>query len=913
MIDWRGEVRTALETRAFAAKLSAAEIADVIDEWAQHAEAAWSAARADGLSEPAARAHVEKQIDGWCANLASAPRRRSTSPAIAAPAASSRGAAGLWQDIRYGWRVLLKQPGFAFVAIATTALAIGATTTLFSVADGVLTRPLPFPQADRLIRLTETREGATRQLPSLITHITYQTWRDKPSTIEGIAGFSSNTVTIGNDAGSQRVLGFRVTSSLFSVLRAQPEQGVVFQEAHEGNAAGRPSPVVVLSHALWIDRFGGDASAIGKTIELDGVSHQVLGIMPEGFAFPTPEARFWVPLNVPSAAPPADGSSRISLFGGVARLRPGATVAQAAAEATSRAQGGPPPAMVDTAVFGSRGARLVTAVSLIDFMTGEVRPAILVFLAAVGLLFLTAIANISSLQLARSTARKRELAIRAALGAGTGRLARQLLIESALLGLAGGAAGLLLAVLLHGALPTLLPADFPRVGDVAINLRAIVFAGAMSLLAGLLFGLLPVWHVRRVRLVDALSEDSQAPVGLSIRTSVGRLRIGIIVGQVAAATVLLVGALLLGRSFSALWNIDRGYEASNLLTAKVAMPDGRFTAQSRADIMKQLTERSRALPGVSRAGFATVIPMSNSNSMMGFTLPPRPGHPDPVNVQSAVRSVSAGYFDTMGIQIASGRGYTEADASSSSRLVVINETFARTYLDGSGVGTKLPLGAPDQPASEVIGVIRDVQPSTRGEKPQPEMYFNAEQSTRGLGFSEPTILLRTKADPMTLAPALRQLAQQIDSRIALDSLMTMEGRLAAGLSRPRLYAVLLSALSILALVIAGVGVFGVLSYNVAQRRREIGVRAALGAVPRDIVRLTVGQGLLMASAGLVVGSGAAFWLVKYLEGLLWGVTARDPLSYALVPIVLLAATAIACWVPARRAARIDPLMALRSR
>lgn len=910
MDRWKSEIVGTLNRHAAGATLTATELADVVEEWAQHAEAAWSAARADGLSEAEANVRVEKQIDGWCAKLASAPRRRSTAPSVPPPAAASRGLTGLWQDVRYGWRVLLKQPGFALVAIATTALAIGATTTLFSVADGVLTRPLPFPAADRLIRLSETREGATRQLPSLITHVTYQTWRDKPATIEGVAGFSSSTVTIGNDTGARRVLGFRVTASFFPVLGVQAEHGVVFQE--EAEAQGQP-PVVVLSHALWLDRFGGDPATLGKTLELDGQSYQVIGVMPAGFAFPTPEARFWTPLNVPSAAPPADGSSRISLFGGVARLRPGATVAQAAAEATSRAQGGPPIAMVDTAVFGSRGARIVTAVSLIDFLTGEVRPAILVFLAAVGLLFLTAIANISSLQLARSTARKRELAIRAALGAGTGRLARQLLIESVMLGAAGGAAGLLLAILLHGALPTLLPADFPRVADVAINIRAILFAGMMSLVAGVLFGLLPVWHVWRVRLVEALSEDSQAPVGLSIRTSVGRLRIGIIVGQVAAATVLLVGALLLGRSFTALWNVDRGYDASNLLTAKVAMPDRSFTPESRSQIMKQLIERSRALPGVTHAGFSTVIPMSTSNSMMGFTLPPGPGRPDPINAQSAVRSVSPGFFDALGIQIASGRGYTDADASSSARTVVVNETFVRAYLSGSGLGEKLPLGAPDQPPSEVIGVIRDVQPATRGEMPLPEMYFNTEQSTRGLGFSEPTILLRTQGDPMAVAPALRQLAQQIDSRIALDSIVTMEGKLAAGLSRPRLYAVLLSGLSLLALVIAGVGVFGVLSYNVAQRRREIGVRAALGALPRDIVRLTVGQGLLMAASGLVIGLSAAFWLVKYLEGLLWGVTARDPLSYAAVPLVLLVATAIACWVPARRAARIDPLTALRSR
>ncbi len=909
--DWNAEILATLKRRPAGVPLAVVDMLDVAEEWTQHAEAAWARARADGLSESEADARVRTQIDAWCLNLAAAPRRRRMAASVEPPAASARGLTGLWQDVQYGWRMLLKQPGFALVGIATTALAIGATTTLFTVADGVLTRPLPFPGADRLIRLSETREGATRQLPSLITHVTYQTWREKPATIENVAGFSSNTVTIANDEGAQRVLGFRVTGSFFAVLGVQPEHGVVFRESDEEPARPR---VVVLSHVFWRDRFGGNATAIGQTIDLDGVSHQIIGVMPAGFSFPTPEARFWTPLSVPPAAPPADGSSRISLFGGIARLRPGATVAQAAAEATSRAQAGPPPAMVDTAVFGSRGSRLVTAVSLIDFLTSEVRPAILVFLAAVGLLFFTAVANISSLQLARFTSRKRELAIRAALGAGTRRLARQLLIESGLLGLAGGAAGLMLAMALHRALPTLLPSDFPRATDVVINLRAILFAAAVSATAGLFFGLLPVWQVWRVRLVDALSEDSQAPVGLSIRTSVGRLRMGIIVGQVATASVLLVGALLLGRSFSALWNADRGYDPSNLLTAKVAMPDRAFTSQARADVMRQLMERGRSLPGVTAIGFSNIIPMSTSDALMGFTLPPRAGSADPINAQTAVRNVSAGYFRALGVELAAGRTFTEADTVAGPPLVIVNETFAHTYLDGQGVGARLPLGGgPDRPEHEVIGIIRDIQPSTRGEAPRPEVYFNADANSEGLRFPEPVLLLRTQSDPMALAPSVRHLAQQIDPRIALDSLMTMEGRLAAGLSRPRLYAVLLSALSFLALVIAGVGVFGVLSNNVAQRRREIGVRAALGARPMDIVRLTVGQGVLMASAGLVLGLSSALWLVRYLEGLLWGVKARDPLSYAAVPVVLLLATVVACWVPARRAARIDPLIALRQR
>jgi hypothetical protein len=304
--------------------------------------------------------------------------------------------------------------------------------------------------------------------------------------------------------------------------------------------------------------------------------------------------------------------------------------------------------------------------------------------------------------------------------------------------------------------------------------------------------------------------------------------------------------------------------------------------------------------------------MGNSDALMGFTLPPRGDNPNPVNAQASVRTVSPGFFRAMGVEMAAGRPYTDADTTTAPPVLIVNETFARTYLPGEGIGARLPVAADrTRQESEIVGIIRDVQPATRGEAPRPEIYYAADQRPDGLGFSEPVLLIRTTADPLALAPAVRQVAQHINGHIAIEAPMSMEARLLTGLARPRLYAILLSGLSMLSLLIAGVGVFGVLSYNVAQRRREIGVRAALGARPGQIVALTVSQGLLMASAGLAVGLSAAFWLVRYLEGLLWGVTSRDALSYAVVPIVLLLATALACWVPARRAARIDPLIAMR--
>lgn len=905
--NWHESIRDALRRH----QPSQPPLDDVIDEWAQHAAASYEAARADGASEHDARARVLAHIAAWASSLDGPPRRMVRKAAIEPPPTPSRGL-GLAHDIRYGCRFLWRQPGFSLIAIGTTALAVGATTLLFSVADGVLTKPLPYPTASSLVRLSETREGATRVLPSLITNVTYQTWRgtaeNPPATIDGLAAFRASAMVVGTEGSAERLRGVSATASLFDVLGVRPARGAFFTEADE--ARGRPR-VVVLSHAIWRSRFGLADDVVGRSIDLDGEAHQIVGVLPDGITFPEPDTQFVTPFYVPPIVVSTDGSSSISLFAGIARLKSGATPEQAAAEATSRANTGPAPAMVDTAVFGSRGARQISAVSLMQFLTADVRPAILLFLGAVGLLFLTAVANISSLQLARSSARRRELAIRAAIGAGTARLARQLLVESTLLGVAGGAAGLALAAGLHQLLPTLLPADFPRVSDIIVDWRVMGFAAGMSLMAGVLFGLLPVWHLRRLRLVDALLEDGQAPAGLSGRTAVGRWRMGIMVAQVAAAALLLVGAGLLGRSFSALWNVDRGYDPANVLTARVPMPARSFTAARRADVLRELLTRVRAMPGVREAGFSSVVPLSNVDALMGFTLPPSAGTGDPVNAQAAVRSVSPGFLEAMGATMAAGRTFTEADTLAAESVIIVNETFTRTYMQGRGVGEELPVSNIDgRTASRVVGVVRDIQPQTRGEAPRPEVYFAAWQG-EGVQTIEPILVIKTAGDPVALVPLLRAAMAQVDARVLLDQVLTMETRLRTGLARPRLYAVLLTSLSSLALLIAGVGVFGVLSFNVAQRRREIGVRSALGARPRDIVWLTVRQGLWITGGGLVLGLGAAALLVRYMDGLLWGVLPFDPVSFALVPVVLLLVAAVACWWPARRAARIDPLTALR--
>jgi predicted permease len=566
--------------------------------------------------------------------------------------------------------------------------------------------------------------------------------------------------------------------------------------------------------------------------------------------------------------------------------------------------------MVDIAIFGTKGEAVIHAMPYSAFVTREVRAPVIAFLAAVGLLFLTAVASISSMQLARAAARRREMALRAALGAASGRLARQLLIESALLGLMGGAAGLVLTAGLHASLPWLLPADFPRLADVALDPRVILFCTVVALLAGLAFGLLPAWQVRRLSLVDVLTEDSLAPVGLSGRSGIGRTRTLIMAGQIAVAAFLLVGAALLGRTFAALWTADRGYEPANVLTARLLMPVRVLQPDVRVAFLRDLLDRVRTMPGVRSAGFTTILPLVNVESFLGFKMPGRAGAV--IDAQATTRTVSPGYFEALGIRLAAGRTFTDADTVSSPSVVVVNRAFVRAYLDGDAVGTVLPVALEDgRDRWTIAGVIEDVQPLTHGEPPRPEIYMSFRQLSKGGRLDEAALVVRTDDDPTVLASAVRRAVADLHGGVFVDSMMTMEDRLMTSLARPRLYAVLLGGFAGLALLIAGVGLFGVLAYGVAQRRREIGVRAALGATPGALIRLVVRQGAAITIAGLSVGLIGAYLAAGWVGGFLFGVTPRDGLSFVVVPVVLFVVATLAALVPARRAARVDPVVALK--
>ena len=900
MADWKAYVRAGLVGQPTPPE------DDVVEELAQHAAASYAAARAEGATDAAARKEVDALLEAWRRDAALLRRPVRRLPPVDPPPPASGGRLhAVVQHGRHALRRLRRQPGHSALVVLTMALGIGTTTLLFSVAHGVLLEPLPWPEAHRLVRLQETREAAPPPWPWIFTNSSYLAWQQQPETIEGLAAWGAATVTLTEAGHSERVQVASVTASLFPLLQARAARGTTFTSADE--AAGG---VLVLSHGLWRRRFGGDEGVLGRQVQLDGAAHRISGVMPPGFVFPDHETQAWVPRHVPPVVSP-DGSRGISLFSAVARLRPGVTAEQAAAEATARARHAPDPGLVVTAVFGKGGPAQVTAVPVIDALTREVRPALLLLLAAVGLLLATATANVAGLQLVRATARRRELALRAALGAGRGPLARMLLFESVVLGLAGGLVGLGLAVAAHRALPALLPEHFPRLAELGVDWRVAAFAAGLALVTGVVFGLLPVLLVRRLPLLQALAENGQASVGAG-RSGAARLRHAIVAGQVAVATVLLLGALQLGRSVTAMLGAERGFDTAHVLTARLPMPDRSYPPERRTELVATLLARVRTLPGVTAAGVANVLPLGPGKHLAGFAMPAPDGSGEDIKVQAHLRQVSPGYFEALGRRPVAGRLLGEGDTETSRPVVVVNETFARRYLGSAPLGQQLPARLDRQRVHwEVVGVVADVVHGRLEDDVGPELFASIAQLGHGM-LGLPSLAVRTTGEPRVLVPWLRAEVQALDPGLVLDGVAGMRDRIRASLAWPRLYSTLLAVFAVCALAVAAVALFGTLSYMVALRTREIGVRVAVGARPKDVVRWVLRQGGLTTAAGLILGLGASLALASLLRGFLYGVGPHDATGLASVTGTLLLVGAAACAWPARRAAQVDPQRALRA-
>jgi predicted permease len=886
---------------------------DVLEELAQHAESTYDALRAEGASERDALATIDQLIDGWRTNPAALQRVIRRATAVIPPSTSRAFASGALADAIYGWRLLRSKPGYAAVTILTIALGVGAVTTLFSVASSVLLRPLSWASGEGLVRVIESRGGREGRVPGTMMNGSYLAWADAPQTIDTIGAWTAGALTLTGAGDATRLTVTNVTPSLLEVLNAKPLRGRLFNadESRDNNWK-----FVLLSEGLWEQRFGRREDVIGQPIVLDGTAATVVGVMPRSFRFPTGETQMWLPFSVVDVDG-GNGVKRGQIFRALARLKPGVSIAQANAEATARATNAVDAGPVAMSLFGAKDPIQIRVVDANEAATADVRPAIIILFIAAALLFVTATANVANMQLARSAARLRELTIRAALGAGTSRLSRQLLIENAMVGAGGALIGLLLTIALHRFMPSLLPVGFPRAEDIAIDGRVLAFAALIAVITSIAAGVLPLLQARRLDLVRALADGAQGSAGAG-RGRLAAMRLLIAGSQVAVTTVLIVGAMLLTRSFVARMSADRGYDATNVLTATVPFPTD-YTPAKRRQAAWRMLDRLKARTGITHAAFSTGVPLVSAGGFTSFNFTSPVRKDAEIQVQSIRRLVTPEYFGALGIRIRAGRALNDGDGPGTPTAVVVNRSFVREFLDdipieravGLSLGTNAVRGTSFAGPATIVGVNDDVRQDAVDSPDQPEMFVPLMQVTEPQVGQAGILIVRTADNPVAYVEALRSVVREEDSRIALDGLMTLEQRVGDSLSRPRVYAVLLGGFALFALMIAGAGLFGVLSHSVTQRSREMAVRTALGASRSSIVATALKQMTLAMIGGLAIGLAVSIGLSNNLAPFIYGVSAHDSLSFSIAPVVLLLAGAIACIVPARKVARTNPVEVLR--
>jgi predicted permease len=804
----------------------------------------------------------------------------------------------LWQDIGYGVRMLRRNPGFTLVTVITLALGIGANTAMFSVVDTVLLRPLPYTDPDRILAVWEDARihGFAR---NHIAPANYFDWTEQNHVFDGMAAFIEHSFNLSGGGEPERVEAMRVSASLFSVLGVSPVLGRSFLPEEDQPSGER---VIVISHGLWQRRLGGDAKPIGQTLTLNGKPYTIVGVMPPRFYFPSRDVEIWFPMAMETDEASGRGDHYLRV---VARLKPGTSIEQAQAEMDTIA------ARQEEQYPQTNEGLGVSLVSLHESFVGSTRPALLILLGAVGFVLLIACANVANLLLAQSATRQKEIAVRAALGASRMRLTRQLLTESVVLAMLGGTGGVLLASWGVGALASLVPQTLAPVDGVGVDLRVLCFTLIISILTGAIFGMAPAIQLSKPDLNGSLKEGGR---GTAEGPGGNRLRSLLIVSEIAISMVLLVGAALMITSFARLRGVDPGFRSDNLLTMRMILPTERYPRlEQRRAFYDQVLQRVRALPGVESAGMISFLPVTFGGMKFIFSVDGRPALSNASLQVAAFRVASPGYFDAMGIPVLKGRALDEHDTQNSPPVIVISRTMEERYWPGGdAVGARLKVGPIDSPNpwATVIGVVGDVKQGGLDSEVDPEMHVSYNQDSRV--FTAPRdLVIRTSSDPLSLVPAVRREVWSVDKDQALSDIRTMDQVISATVSRERLYMVLLGVFAGLALLLASVGVYGVTSYAVTQRTHEIGIRMALGARERDVLRLVVSQGMLQALIGVSVGLAGAFLLTRVMSSLLFGVSATDPVTFAITSVLLIVVTVLACCLPARRAARVDPLVALR--
>ena len=804
----------------------------------------------------------------------------------------------LAQNLRYALRGLKKNPGFAAVAVLTLALGIGANSTMFSVINAVLLRPLPYHDPQNLVLLSEHWP----QFPRLsLSYLNYKDWRDQSRSFEAVGAVRNFVMTMTGIEEAERIPAQNVTASLFSLLGVQAELGRHFDAMED--KPGAPS-VVLISHSLWQRRFSSSQAVLGKSVTLDNQTYSIIGVMPPGFEVLQQAPDVILPFEPWASSLPDDRSWHPGILP-IARLKPGVSLEQARS---------------DIATIAARLAKEYpendnNVTSLVDRMQDQMvqnaRPVLLILVAAVGAVLLIACVNVANILLVRATSRRREIAVRIALGARRSGIVSQLVTESILLAVLGGAVGLLLA---WTALPVLLRmagTSLPRSNGVSLDGYVLGVTAFIALLAGIIFGLVPAWQAWRVDLRETLGEASR---GGSSR-SVLRTRESLVISEIALAMVLLAGAGLLLRSFERLSQVSPGFAADHLLLADIVRsPSAYRDPNLRLGFFDRLFEQVSALPGVRSVGGVSFLPVTGTGSALHFNIQGRPPKSPQEYTISNYRVASAGYFKALGVRLLAGRWLEDRDREQAPDVVLVNSSFATTYFaNQSPLGQHIQLGAtPDAsiPWMEVVGVVGDVKQSLASES-STEMYVPYRQADKVLPVFAMSLVVRTIGDPLVQAGAIRAIARGLDPNQPITGIRTMEQNIAQSVSEPRFRTILLAIFAGIALALAGVGIFGVMAYSVVQRTRELGVRISLGASRGLIFQLVLRRGVHLTLLGLMIGLAVTFALTRYLSSLLFNVPSYDPLTLVCVTAGLMVVSVIACYLPARRATLVDPIVALR--
>jgi putative ABC transport system permease protein len=801
------------------------------------------------------------------------------------------------QDLRYGARMLLKNPGFTLIAVITLAAGIAANTTIFSIADALVLRPFNFPNQERLVSVWErsTTQGGFDQ--GSVAPGNFNDWREQNRSFERLIAIDQRSFDLTGAGQPEQFAGYGVSAGFFDALGARPALGRAFLPGED--EPGRDQ-VVVLKYSLWERRFGADPDVVGRTLTLNAKTFTVIGVMPPDFNFPVNGGEMWAPLAFDDKTKQERGGHYLR---GMGLLRPGVSVAQANAdlEAISR--------RAQRLFPETNAGRSANVVDMNEDFARASKKYVTPLVGTVAFVFLIACANVANMLFGRAFGRQKEVAVRLALGASRWRLVRQLLTESLLLALMGGAIGLLFSVwgvdLLRGAIPE----DFAKLIEgydhLSINRTVLMFTLMVSMLTGVVFGLMPALQASKPNLNEALKEGVK---GASPAGSRRQLRSALVVAEVALSLVLMIGAGLMIRSFVAMMRDDMGFNPRSVLSFRLWLPEERYSEAQRRGFHDQLLKRLETLPGVVAAGATNILPMSNNSIYATFEIVGRPPFEKGKEPYAAYRIVTPGYFDAIGMLLRRGRGFTAGDNEQAPRVVIINESFARRFFPNQeAIGQRIThSGKADKPM-EIVGVIVDVKDTDLDSVPNPGFYLPYSQEPwSGMG-----VVLRAAGEPTTLSSAARDEVAKLDPTLPVHLIKTVERMIYERNTPKRVMTALMGVFAGIALLLAGVGLYAVMAYSVSQRTHEIGVRLALGAHSRDILRLITGEGLKLTLAGLALGMIGAFALTRVMAPILYGVTATDPLTFVLISLALAGASLLACWIPALRATKVDPMIALR--